>query len=157
MKTKRFFYGALVSMTVIAVTAGVSYAVWTASGSGSAEASATITQSLVVTAVTPTNGSLYPGGPAGPVSLSIQNPNPYAVTVTSLSWGTPYSTSTSACPSSDISVDANAPTTVSISIPASSTATDQVINGVLDLAHAAGNGCQGVNFIVPVTVSGTQQ
>ena len=100
---------------------------------------------------------MYPGGPAGPVFFNIQNPNPYAVTVTGISWGTPTSTNTTTCPSSNVSLDAGAPSTASISIPAVSTASDVQVSGVLDLAHSAPNGCQGVAFDIAATMSGTQQ
>ncbi len=139
---------------------GVAFATWSASGSGTGAGGATVAQSLIVTAVTPGGGNaspLYPGGPAGWVYLTIQNPNPYAVTVTGLSWGTPYSTDTSVCPSSNISVDSGAPTTLDFPIAANSTSGALQINGVLDLAHSAPNGCQGNTFIVPVTVTGAQQ
>jgi hypothetical protein len=114
----------------------------------------------VVSSVNPIGAAatLYPGGPAGPVYLTIQNPNPYGVTVTNLNWGTPTSTSTSTCPTSQVSLDANAPTTgFSISVPANTTTAALQINSVLDLAHTAPDGCQGVTFLVPVTAIGVQQ
>lgn len=160
MLKQRFVVSAIAAVAAILVTAGAAWAVWSISGSGSASGGATVAQSLTVTAVTPTGAAatLYPGGPAGPVFLTIANPNPFAVTVTGLSWGTPVSTSTSACASSNISLDANAPTTVSISIPANAPAgTAYQINGVLDLAKSAPNGCQGVVFDISVTVTATQQ
>jgi hypothetical protein len=158
MKRKKLVASLAVSAALL-VGAGTAYAAWSASGSGSGAAAATTAQSLVVTPVTPAgaNASLYPGGPAGPVFLNIQNPNPYAVTITGLSWGTPTSTNTTTCPSSNVSLDANAPTSVSIAVGANATVTDQEVNGVLDLAHAAPNGCQGVAFDIAVTVSGAQQ
>jgi hypothetical protein len=143
-----------------ATATGVAFAVWTVSGSGSGSAAATVANNLTVTAVTPSGpgASLYPGGPAGQVYLTVANPNPFAVTITGVTWGTPISTNPTSCASSNISVDASAPTTTSISIPANATAgTAYQINGVLDLAHTAPNGCQGVAFNVPVTVSATQQ
>ena len=94
----------------------------------------------MVAAVTPTGSgaTLYPGGPASAVQLTIANPNPFAVTVAALSWGTPVSNNTSSCPSSNISLDTNAPTTASISIPTNTPAgTAYVIPGVLDLSHNA--------------------
>ncbi len=159
MRIKKRFIGIAATVAALGAGGGVAFAAWSASGSGSGAGAATVAQSLVVTPVTPAgaNATLYPGGPAGPVFFNIQNPNPYAVTITGLSWGTPTSTATSSCPSSNVSLDANAPTTVSISIPAASTASNVEVNGVLDLAHAAPNGCQGVAFDVSATVSGSQQ
>ena len=159
MRVKKRFIAVAATVAAFGVGGGVAFAAWSASGSGSGAGAATVAQSLVVTPVTPagSNATLFPGGPAGPVFFNIQNPNPYAVTITGLSWGTATSTNTSTCPSTNISVDAGAPTTVSISVPAASTASDVQINGVLDLAHSATNGCQGVAFDVPATVTGTQQ
>ena len=158
MRYKKLFIGIATSTAALAVGAGVAFATWSASGSGSGSGAATVAQSLVVTPVTPAGAgaSIYPGGPAGPVFFNIQNPNPYAVTITSLTWSTPLSTNVSSCPSSNVSLDPGAPTTVSISVPANSTASNVQINGVIDLAHAAFNGCQGVAFVAPVTISGTQ-
>jgi hypothetical protein len=159
MKSRKLFIGAAAVVAAVVAGSGVAFAAWSASGSGSGAGAATVAQSLVVTPVTPAgaNASIYPGGPAGPVFLNIQNPNPYAVTITGLSWGSPTSTDVSTCASTNISLDAGAPTTVSISVPAASTASNVQVNGVLDLAHAAGNGCQGVAFDIPVTVTGAQQ
>jgi hypothetical protein len=143
----------------IAVTATVASAVWSASGSGAGAGAATVAQGLVVTAVSsgPSGASLYPGGPAGQVYFTVKNPNPYAVTITGLNWGTPVSTSTTTCANSNISLDANAPTSLSVAIPANTTSAALQINGVLDLAHSAPDGCQGVVFDIPVTVTGVQQ
>lgn len=162
MRSKRFkrLVIAILCVAVAGTITGVALAVWSAHGTGNGGGAATIAQSLTVTAVTPSGSSatLYPGGPAGPAYFQIANPNPYAVTVTGLSWGTPTSTSPATCPSSNITVDANAPTTASISIAANAPAgTAYQINGVLDLSHNAPDGCQGVAFIVPVTVTGAQQ
>ena len=158
MRGKRLLVG-LGVVIASAVVAGVALAVWSATGSGSGGAAATVAQNLVVTAVTPSGSAarLYPGGPAGPVYLTIQNPNPYAVTITGYTWGTPLSTNTTTCANSNIALDAGAPTTANLSIAANGTLTGVQINGVLDLAHSAPNGCQGVGFTAPVTLTGTQQ
>jgi hypothetical protein len=159
MKFKKMFIGIAAATAAVGLGSGVAMAVWSASGAGSGAGAATVAQSLIVTPVTPAGAgaSLYPGGPAGPVFFNIQNPNPYAVTITALAWGTPTSTITSSCPSLNVTLDAGAPTTANISIAAGQTLSAVQINGVLDLAHTAPNGCQGVAFDIPLTVSGTQQ
>jgi hypothetical protein len=147
------------AVATMAIAAGVAYAVWSVTGSGSGGAAATVAQNLVITAVTPTgsNANLYPGGPAGAVDLTIANPNPFAVTINSWAWGTPTSSNTTSCPNANISVDSSAPTTASLSIPANATGnTTYTVNGVLDMSHSAPNGCQGVSFTVPVTATATQ-
>jgi hypothetical protein len=150
---------ALVTLVAFAaIGVGVAYAAWTATGSGSGAGRALVAQALTVNPVTPGQNAaaLYPGGPAGWVYLTITNPNSYAVNITHIGWGTPTSTDTANCPNANISVDASAPSTLNITVPANGvTGALQVFN-VLDLAHSAPDGCQGVVFNVPVTVSGTQ-
>lgn len=154
---KRLVAVATVTAAVLLGT-GVAFASWTATGTGSGEAGSITAQALVVTAVAPgaSGSSLYPGGPAGWVYLTIQNPNPYPVQVTGLTWGTPTSSNPTACASSNISVDANAPTTLNFPVAANTTSAALQIDGVLDLSATAPNGCQGLVFSVPVTVSGSQ-
>lgn len=151
----------IIGLTATAVLAGggIAYAVWTVNGSGSGGATAAIANNLQIAAVIPPSSSstLYPGGPASAVSLTIANPNPFPVTVSSYSWGTPLSNAPTVCASSQVSVDANAPTTANISLPANAPATTVVVPGVIDLAHTAPNGCQGLSFSVPVTVTAIQQ
>jgi hypothetical protein len=159
---KKIIIGIAVAAGAIAAATGVAAAVWTVNGSGSGGATASIANNLQVQAVTPStsNSTLYPGGPAGPVQLTIANPNPFAVTIVALNWGTPLSNAPTLCPSAQISLDPNAPTTVSQSVatlPANAPATSFTVPGVVDLAHTAPNGCQGLSFSVPVTVTAVQQ
>lgn len=158
MKLKKRWVAAGVSVASLAAGAGVAYAAWTASGSGAGAGRAVTAQQLNVTAVTPGPGGagLYPGGPAGWVYFTINNPNPYSVNVTHLAWGTPVSSDPTNCPNANISVDANAPTTVNLTINGNSTSGAFQVFNVLDLAHSAPDGCQGVTFTVPLTVTGSQ-
>jgi hypothetical protein len=159
MRINKTTIGASIAVAALIVGGGIAVAAWTVSGTGQGAGAAAVASSLVVTPVTPSgaNASLDPGGPAGPVFFNIQNPNPFAVTITSIAWGTPTSTNTGSCANPNISVDAAAPTTVSISVPANSTASAVQVNGVLDLAHSAPNGCQAVAFDVVMNVTGVQQ
>jgi hypothetical protein len=159
MRLKKLCISAAGAVAIIAVTASVGYAVWSASGSGSGGAAATVASGVTLTAATPTGAqaNLYPGGPAGTVEATVANPNPYGITITHVTWGTPISLNTSNCPSANLSVDTNAPTTVSIAVPANATATTIAIPGVLDMSHAAPDGCQGIAVTVPMTISGTEQ
>jgi len=112
-----------------------------------------------VTAITPgSNGeSLYPGGPAGFVYFTVKNPNPYPINITGFSWGTPVSSNTSTCPSSNFSIDANAPTSTNIPVAANTQSGAFQVFTVVDMAHSAPDGCQGVTVNVPVTVTGAEQ
>ena len=161
MKFRRLYVGLAAGAAAISAGTGIGFAAWSASGSGSGGAAATVAQGVTLTATIPTSpgaATLYPGGPPGSVYFTASNPNPYAVTITSITWGTPFSTNTSSCPSSNISVDANAPKTgLSIVIPPNPQTAGFSVPNVLDLSHGALDGCQGVGFSVPMTVTGIQQ
>lgn len=160
MRRKKLWIGIAGAVAAIAASAGIGWAVWSASGTGSGAGGASIAKNLTVQASTPTGAAatLYPGGPAGAVYFQVGNPNPFPVTITALNWGTPTSTSTTTCASSNISLDPNAPTTANISVPANTPAgTTYQVNNVLDMSHNAPDGCQGVTFNVPLTVVGVQQ
>jgi hypothetical protein len=155
----RFVVSAVAALAAILVTAGIAFAVWSATGSGNGGAAATVAQGLTINATTPTGAAatLYPGGPPSAVYFTVSNPNPYAVVITNVTWGTPVSFNTTSCPSSNITVDANAPKTgLNIVVASGQTAGFSVPN-VLDLSHSAPDGCQGVGFDVPMTISGVQQ
>lgn len=161
MRTKTIFIATAATVAAVGLGTGIAVAAWSASGTGTGTGAALTAQSLSVTAVSgigASGESLYPGGPAGWVYMNIRNPNPYAITVTGLQWGTPTSANTTSCPNSDISLDPSAPTSgFNISIGAGATLSAVQVNGVLDLSHAAPDGCQGVDFNIPVTVTGVQQ
>jgi len=61
---------------------GVAFAEWLANGSGSGYAKAASAQNLT-TSVAVASDSLYPGG-TGDLALTVNNPNPFPVTVTSV-------------------------------------------------------------------------
>jgi hypothetical protein len=156
----RFVVSAVAAVAAILVTTGIAFAVWSANGSGSGGAAATVAQGLTITAVTPTGAAatLYPGSPPSAVYFTVSNPNPYTVVITSISWGTPVSFNTTSCPSSNITVDTNAPKTgLNIVVPPNPQSAGFSVPGVLDLSHSAPDGCQGVGFGVSMTVSGAQQ
>jgi len=133
----------------------VAYAAWTANGTGSGSAKALTAQTITATAASGT-ADLYPGAPAGTVYFTLTNPNPYAVTMTGVTYGTITSSDPTHCAASNASVDASAPATVSFVLAANASNVSESIPGVIDLAHTAGDGCQGVSFTVGLTLSGSQ-
>jgi hypothetical protein len=121
--------------------------------------------SLTVTADTGHAADLYPGA-SGAIYFTIANPNPYPVTLTSASLGTPHNQDgASACQAStngttnltvagggiaiNITVAAKAgtgvgnPPAVSASLP-----------GAIQMTMQADPSCQSQVFLVPVTLSG---
>jgi hypothetical protein len=115
------------------------------------------TVTLNAVALSSSAASLYPGGPAGNVYFTVTNPNPYAIEITGVTWGTPVSNDPSACPSSVISIASGASTTgLDLSVPADGTSSAIEVNSVLDLSSSATDACQGNAFSVPLTVTGEQ-
>ena len=69
---------------------GVAYAYWTTQGTGSGNATAGTLQTVTIDTVSfPTASAvrLYPGGLPTPVTITVTNPNSFAVTVSSLTYG----------------------------------------------------------------------
>jgi hypothetical protein len=158
MRYKKLFIVIATSTAALALGAGVAFAFWSATGTGSGAGGATTAVTLTVTPSTPSNGTLFPGGPGGPVTFTITNPNPYPVSLTGLSWGAVTSTNTSSCASSNVQLDPSAPSTMTaVVVPANTTSGIISVSPVIDLLGTAGPGCQGVAFDAVLTVTGTQQ
>jgi hypothetical protein len=96
-----------VAMAVAAATvfsSGVAYAFWTATGTGSGSAQAKNFQALTINAGAAPGGQLYPGLTAdgstagGDIVLSVSNPNPFPVTISSVTSGSGALTVTNATP-----------------------------------------------------------
>jgi hypothetical protein len=152
---------AIVGAAVIVMTGtGIAYAAWTASGSGSGYAKATTAQALTtVDATADTVAQLYPGA-SGDVHVTIHNPNPYPVTVTSIgkvSNGTiTASGGTGTCTTTGVSFDGA--TGLSILVPAKSNGVDgsasYTLVGKAHMDNSSDDGCQGAVFTIPVSLSG---
>lgn len=151
------------AVLAVLMGAGVAYAAWTATGTGTAGAKATTFQPLTVSAGT-TTAQLYPGG-SGDAVVSITNPNPFAVKITQVS----QDSTPGKFVSSDLSAnctDASGsthPTGVTLttatgtplaSVPANSTASI-TLTGKVTMSAASDTGCQGATFAIPVTVTAT--
>ena len=127
---------------------GIAFAVWTVGGSGTGTATATSSANLT-TSVATTTAQLYPGISGANLYLTVNNPNPFAVTVTSVN------ANGAAVP--DV---AHAAGCVTTGVVFTTQATSQTIaaNGSLSftvpgvsMTNASDNGCQGATFTIPVT------
>ncbi len=145
---------AVVGVAVGAVIGGnMAYAAWTANGTGSGNAKALSAQAITVTASTGA-ADLYPGFTAGDVFFTVTNNNPYPVTFTGMTAGTVTSSDPTNCPASNVTV-ANA-TGLSIAAAANASGVSRSIADVVSMGHSAPDGCQGVVFTIPLTLSGSQ-
>ncbi|HYX85316.1 MAG TPA: hypothetical protein VE777_10135 [Gaiellales bacterium] len=118
-------------------------------------ATATRAQGLAISTPASATG-LYP---TGSVDLTVQlsNPNPYAVTVTTIAQTVGQSITVDAghsgCDASVVTFNASAGTGLSVRVPASGTATPTLTNAV-SMSNAAVDACQGATFTVPLSLSG---
>jgi len=135
------------------LAASVAFAAWTATGSGSGYAKATTAQALSTVDVSATTGAtLYPGA-TGNVKLSISNPNPYAVTVSSVAGNGAITSDKGASCNASTGVTYTDQTGLSIGVPAGGSTTVTLTNAV-SMSNASDNSCQGAVFTIPVSLSG---
>ena len=153
MNSKLKKAAAVAAILGLALTAGISVALWTSSGTGSGRARTLTAQTITVNAATG-SADLYPGFSGGDLHFTMTNPNPYGVVFTSMTPGAVTSSDPTNCPASNLTV---VPAS-SLSLPVGANATSGVstIANVATLATSAPDGCQGVSFDVAVTLTGSQ-
>lgn len=153
---------AIALFLAVALAGGVAAAAWLVTGTGAASSQAASAVSLTVTAGSPT-ASLYPKPAAGYASPSVgavvalvDNPNPFPVRLTNVTFGAVSATPLPGRVCAASNVVAPAPVTLAtpVTLPANSTATTVTVPGALEMIANADNGCQGASFSVQVTLSG---
>jgi hypothetical protein len=144
----------LLTLLGVAMASTIALAAWTAGGTGDGFAKATTAQVLTtVDASASTTAQLYPGG-TGDMKLRINNPNPYAVTVTTVTGsGTITSDKGAAC-NAATGVSFTNQTGQTLAVPAGSAVTF-TLAGSVAMSNASDNSCQGGIFTIPVTLTGT--
>jgi hypothetical protein len=160
MKSK--FKKALVTVLAIAglLGAGLVYAAWTESGSGSVYSKAGSAQALTTVDVSAsTAATLYPGG-NGDAIVKFSNPNPYPIKITSVSLDTSGSIaadgSHSGCAGSNASFTNQSGLSVVVPAQTSGTngTTQTTLTGSVAMSSTAPDACQGAVFTIPVTFAG---
>jgi len=152
MFRKKSFYVVGVAILAFAI-GGIAAALWSANGTGSGRASSGSAQSVTVTASTGPS-DLYPGFTQGDVYFTLTNPNPYAITFTTMTAGTAISANPTLCPNVNVSVVGA--TGLSLTVAANSTSAQLSVADVASMALAAPDGCQNLTFDVPLTLTGSQ-
>jgi hypothetical protein len=145
---------ALSAILVVATTA-VTFGSWTVSSSaGSGYSKAKVASSLTLSdASASTTAQLYPGG-TGDIWIKVTNPNPFAVTVTSVTGaGTITSDKGAACDAATGVTFTNA-TGLTQAVGAGATVTFSLA-GKVAMSNASDNSCQGAVFTVPITLAAT--
>jgi hypothetical protein len=145
-KHKRKAVG-LAAGIAVALGATAAFAAWTVGGGGTGTASAVSAVDLT-TSVAATTPELYPGITGADLYLTVDNPNPFPVDITSVN------ANGAAVP------DAGHPTCVTTGVTFSTTAVTETVaaNGSssftvagVAMDNTSDNGCQGATFTIPVT------
>jgi hypothetical protein len=139
--------------TLVALIAGVAIAAWTATGSGNGYAKAKSAVALTTNAVVPA-ATLYPGA-SGQAEITIVNPNPYQVTVQSITGSGTITSDQVGCDSTNDVVAFVNQTGLSDIVPGNSVPTHFVLAvGSVTMGSATVDACQGATFTIPVTMAG---
>jgi hypothetical protein len=152
-RSRKLLFAAGIMGGVLALS-GVALALWTSTGSGSGRAQSLSAVGVTVTATTGT-ADLYPGFANGDAYFTLTNTNPYPIRFTSMTSGTVTSSDTTACPSSNVTVDGSA-SGLTLDVAANSTSAPLSIADVVNMDVAAPDGCQGKTFNIALTLTGSQ-
>jgi hypothetical protein len=145
---------AVLTMVMALAAVGLVYAAWTTNGTGSGYTKAGSAQALSTVDVSAsTAATLYPGGPAGDVTIRISNPNSYPVTVTGVSGSGAITADAGHASCTTTGVSFTDRTGLSIAVPAGGQTT-ATLSGSASMSNASVNGCQGATFTIPVNLSG---
>jgi len=142
------------SAASIVIAAGVTFGSWAVTGTGNGYSKAVTSSNLTLNdASASTVGDLVPGG-TGNVKVSVTNPNPFAVTITSVtSTGSITSDVGAACDSSS-PLSFTDQTGLSLALGAGATTTF-TLSGAAAMSVGAVTACQGAVFTIPVSVAAT--
>jgi len=147
---------AVTALTLLALTTtAVAWGYWTSAGTGSGTAASTAAAASELSANTYA-GDLYPGAVMS-VTVTVSNPNPYPVLVTSISAGSSAVLAGPTCAAGSVTSDARLTDPTGLSqaegaktIPAGGSGTYIITTRMIG---AAGTGCQSRVFTLPLTAS----
>ena len=143
------------ALIAVVIAGGVTLGSWAVgSDPGNGYAKATSAQNLTLSdASASTVAQLYPGG-TGDVEVKVTNPNPFAVTVTSVAGaGTITSDKGAACNAST-GVTYTDQTGLTQAVGAGATLTF-TLPGAAAMSNSTSSSCQGAVFSIPVTLVAT--
>jgi len=143
------------SAVAVVATSAVSVGAWSVSSSaGSGYSKAKIALNLTLSdASASTTAQLYPGG-TGDLWVKVTNPNPFAVTVTSVTGAGTITADKGAACDAATGVTFTNTTGLSQSVGAGATVTFSLA-GKVAMSNASDNSCQGAVFTVPITLAAT--
>jgi hypothetical protein len=144
---------ALVAFTAVVTSAGIAYASFHGTGSGSGSAHTGTMQTITLQAFVggdAPSSKLYPGGPAADVILRVNNPNSYSVKLYSISGNGTITADASHSGCTTTGVTLTPPSNPNLTIPAGSSLVH--LSGAATMSTASVNACQGATFSIPVSM-----
>ena len=154
MRNRRFILAVSASCLVAGLGAGAAYAYFTSSGSGCGGARNGTMQAVTPAVATAApSAPLLPGG-TGDVTLEVDNPNNFAVTLVSVAQA----------PSTTITADSGHPgcTTTGVTFTSQTGLTKTIqanstvsvdLAGAVSMDKSSSAGCEGATFSIPVTIT----
>lgn len=153
----------LASVALVTLLAAVASAYWraTGSGAGTAATGTALTVTISNAGVSPA-ADLHPGATAS-VTFKLDNRlsssgNSFGATFNKVTAASVVSSSDEvACPHANVTVAPSLPYTFTpaVTVGGNSLSAAETISGLVRLATAAPNGCQGKTFTISLTLSGT--
>jgi hypothetical protein len=143
------------SAVAVVATSAVTFGSWSVSSSaGSGYSKAKLALNLTLSdASASTTAQLYPGG-TGDLWVKVTNPNPFAVTVTSVTGAGAITADKGAACDAATGVTFTNTTGLSQAVGAGATVTFSLA-GKVAMSNASDNSCQGAVFTVPITLAAT--
>lgn len=139
-------------LTGLTFVVGVAFAQWLATGTGSGRATAAVAEPLTTATSTASSGGLYPGG-SGDLHLVIVNPNPYAVTVSTVAGNGTITSDTAGCDATTHAVTFTDQTDLALYV-GPTTSASHALAGAVAMGISAADACQGASFTIPVALTG---
>lgn len=151
---KRPVYVAIFCALLLAVGLGTgsAYAYFTSSGNGSGTAATGTLQNVTIDAATGTPASLLQPGGTADLTLTLDNPNPFAVTIVGIQGnGSPTPAGgVGTCVTTGVTVPLL--TGLNVTLPSGTGQTVHIPNAAA-MSTASDSGCQGASFHLPVIVT----
>jgi hypothetical protein len=142
----------LVATTLVCfLGASVAFAQWTATGAGTGFAKAATVEALSTQSAT-ASGDLYPGG-SGDLNLMVHNPNPFPVTLSSVTPNGGVTSDSAACDQAGNGVSFGGVSGLAVSVAAASD-TPVTLAHAVTMRSDAPDACQGATFRIPVSLNG---
>ena len=142
---------------LLGLAGGAAWAYFGATGTGTGTGSVGTAQNVTLVAATGTPSSTLRPGASADLTLTLDNPNSYPVTIISISQaGTPTVVGTPGCTSTNAGVSVPARTHLNVTLTPGTGVVVHIANGAA-MASSSASACQHASFHIPVTITVRKQ